>query len=141
MGAFNEGRIEALNNSTEYYEFEKQKLDEANELKKQQLLAQYGDTEMINPLLMSLQEDYQKDLEQLELSTAKMGNMNLLTNLPILIASNAIQFGKAYAGGFKSARRSGKVIKKAAGEGSEEAIEYATKMTKNKALEIGRAHV
>ena len=42
-----------------------------------------------------------------------MGNADLLMNIPILTASNIIQFGKLYANGFKTARKATNIVGKA----------------------------
>lgn len=103
--AINEGAIEAINNSKDWA---KQQTQVAND-EYQQTLAQieqgYGGTEMETPLKMQAAEDYQKKLQEIELGRARMGNADLLLNIPVLMASNMYQLGKLYTRGFDSTRR------------------------------------
>lgn len=52
-------------------------------------------------------EAYAKTLGKIEEDRAKMGNMDLALNIPILTASNIVQFARFYARGFDTARRTG----------------------------------
>ena len=85
--AVNEGRIEALNNSTDWYNAQKELIDQAYEA---------GELD---------DKQYAEALLQANDDRLKMGNADLLMNLPILTASNLIQFGKLYAGGMQTAKR------------------------------------
>jgi len=103
--AINEGAIEALNNSKDWA---RQQTQVAND-EYQQLLADieqdYGGTEMETTLKMQAAEDYQTKLAEIERGRARMGNADLLLNIPILMASNMYQLGKLYTRGFDSTRR------------------------------------
>ena len=104
--AFNEGRIEALNNSKEWA---KDKIDNANQEHNNALEAikdAYEGTEVYNDLIAAENKRYTEVMQKIELDRAKMGNMDLLFNMPILIASNAIQFSKLFGNGFKASRLS-----------------------------------
>lgn len=85
--AVNEGRIEALNNSTDWYNAQKELIDQAYEA---------GELD---------DKQYAEALLQANDDRLKMGNADLLMNLPILTASNLIQFGKLYAGGMQTAKK------------------------------------
>lgn len=50
---------------------------------------------------------YMKVMGKIEEDRLKMGNTDMLLNLPILTASNIVQFTKFYANGFNTARRAG----------------------------------
>ena len=50
---------------------------------------------------------YRKVVGKIEEDRLKMGNTDMLLNLPILMASNIVQFTKFYANGFNTARRAG----------------------------------
>lgn len=50
-------------------------------------------------------------MQKLNEDRAKMGNMDLLLNIPILTASNIFQFGKLWANGFKTANRTSKIVR------------------------------
>ena len=59
------------------------------------------------------QESYNAALGKLSEDRLKMGNADLLMNIPILTASNIIQFGKMYANGFKTARKATNIVGRA----------------------------
>ena len=109
MSAINEGKIEALNNSKDWAELQKVQLDDKYQADRDNIIRQYAGSEMLQPLLYQLELTYNQSLAKISEDALKMGNVDFLLNLPILTASNAIQFGKMYAGGFKTARRVGKV--------------------------------
>lgn len=102
ISAVNEGRIEALNNSTDWFDLHKAKLDD-----------QFGviDNNTSNLTLGQL-NTYNEVLSKINEDRIKMGNADMLMNLPILTASNIIQFGKLYANGFKTARKATNIVEK-----------------------------
>jgi len=104
LSAVNEGSIEALNNSTDWYNLQKAQLDDvlANEISK---IEPYKDTDSYEILKSNIDNKYNLALENLEERRKKMGNADLLMNLPILMASNLVEFGKLYARGFDTARK------------------------------------
>lgn len=161
MSAVNEGRIEALNNSTDWYNTQKAMLDSSlneelgafdiskddleNQIRlNQQLeaadewyrqnggksLVRMSDGSAVDPAYVQYQkmvgtikgqyqklqdtkENYEQILAKMNEDKAKMGNADLLMNLPILMASNIAQFTKFYSNGFKTARKSNKIIGRA----------------------------
>lgn len=169
MSAVNEGRIEALNNSNDWYNTQKAMLDSTlnkelgafdiskddleNQIRlKQQLeaadewyrqnggksLVKMSDGSAVDPAyaqyqkmvstikgqyqkLQDTKENYEQILAKMNEDKAKMGNVDLLLNLPILMASNIVQFSKFYANGYKTARKTGNIIGRAG--------EYAAEMT------------
>lgn len=118
ISAVNEGRIEALNNSTDWFNLHKTQLDDQHTARLQFLEDQYAGTEMYNQLVMQENANYEATLGKLTEDRLKMGNADLLMNIPILTASNLIQFGRMYANGFKTARKATNIVGKAG--------EYAT---------------
>lgn len=102
ISAVNEGSIEALNNSTEWYEGHKADLDN-------RYRAMYENATTRDEV-MALNQAYEEDLSKLEEDKAKMGNADLLMNLPILIASNIVQFAKFYSNGYKTARKAANIV-------------------------------
>ena len=100
--AVNEGRIEALNNSKDWFELHKAELDDGFGIID-------GDTSHLSPEELSI---YNQALGKLTEDRLKMGNADLLMNIPILMASNLVQFGKLYANGFKTARKAINVVGK-----------------------------
>ena len=90
--AVNEGRIEALNNSTDWYNSQKELINQAYES------GQIDDAQ------------YAEALAKANEDRLHMGNADLLMNLPILTASNLIQFGKMYANGMKTAKKGMNII-------------------------------
>jgi len=117
--AINEGAIEALNNSKDWAEGRIRKAndeytDSLREL--DQSFAALND-EGVDDFTRSvaqaeydrkkqeLDQKHQMELEAIEKGRATMGNIDLLQNLPILIASNAYELGRLYTRGFDSTRR------------------------------------
>lgn len=117
VSAINEGKVEALNNSDEWYKFEKQKIDDKFRAQ-YEILQQYSNEPRIyNGLLEATNSQYEAALAKLNEDKAKVGNVDLALNLPILMASNMYMWGKLYAGGSKTAisnmniaKRNGKYI-------------------------------
>lgn len=130
VSAVNEGRIEALNNSKDWFELHKAQLDDTYRDRIQAIQNRYEDTkgtlvrtregQMVDPAYIKYQnaikkeqESYNAALGRLSEDRLKMGNADLLMNIPILTASNIIQFGKLYANGFKTARKTTNIVGKA----------------------------
>lgn len=113
ISAVNEGRIEALNNSKDWFELHKAQLDDEYHQRLQYIKNAYEGTEVYDQLIRAEQENYNQALGRLSEDRLKMGNVDLLMNIPILIASNIIQFGKLYANGFKTARKATNIVGKA----------------------------
>lgn len=128
--AVNEGRIEALNNSKDWFELHKAQLDDTYRDRIQAIQNRYEDTkgslvrtregQMVDPAYIEYQnaikkeqESYNAALGKLSEDRLKMGNADLLMNIPILTASNIIQFGKLYANGFKTARKATNIVGRA----------------------------
>ena len=112
MSAVNEGRIEALNNSKQWFEDNKRVLDVEHLQRVQAIKDQYGDTAEASILIQDEIGAYNEALGKLTEDRLKMGNMDLLFNIPILTASNLFQFAKLYANGFKSSRRAANILKR-----------------------------
>lgn len=142
VSAVNEGRIEALNNSKDWFELHKSQLDDRFRERISSIEAEYKANagrelvptgiegqDYIDPAyakyqeaLAREQEAYNAAIGKLNEDRLKMGNADLLMNIPILTASNIIQFGKLYANGFKTARRATNIVGRAG--------EYAAGTTK-----------
>lgn len=126
ISAVNEGRIEALNNSTDWFNLHKTQLDDQHTARLQAIDDMYLDPEMHNRMIVQENANYGDTLGKLTEDRLKMGNVDLLMNIPILTASNLIQFGKMYANGFKTARKATNIVGKAG--------EYATGRTTGKGI-------
>lgn len=133
ISAVNEGRIEALNNSKDWFELHKAQLDDSLRERLNAIQAEYeanagkelvrsgvGGNQFVDPAYVKYQdaiakerEAYNAALGKLNEDRLKMGNADLLMNIPILTASNIIQFGKLYANGFKTARKATNIVGKA----------------------------
>lgn len=133
ISAVNEGRIEALNNSKDWFELHKAQLDDSLRERLDAIQAEYEanagkelvrsgveDNQFVDPAYVKYQdaiarerEAYNAALGKLNEDRLKMGNADLLMNIPILTASNIIQFGKLYANGFKTARKATNIVGKA----------------------------
>lgn len=129
MGAVNEGRVEARHNSKEWFDLQKQMLDDAYSDKVNRSLqplaekafAEYqatGDMEKYEETMALIQQrgeslmraknsniTYNEKLKELTENRLKMGNMDMIMNIPILTMSNFVQFGKFFARGFKTAKK------------------------------------
>lgn len=112
ISSVNEGRIEALNNSKDWFELQKAQLDDKYNQRMQAIGDAYGGTEMYNQLVSAESQAYNEALEKLSEDRLKMGNADLLMNIPVLLASNITQFGKLYANGFKTARKTTNIMGK-----------------------------
>ena len=112
ISAVNEGRIEALNNSTDWFNLQKAQLEDKHNARLEFLKDQYEGTEMYNQLVMQENANYEATIGKLTEDRLKMGNSDLLMNIPILTASNLIQFGRMYANGFKTARKATNIVGK-----------------------------
>lgn len=133
ISAVNEGRIEALNNSKDWFELHKAQLDDSLRERLDAIQAEYEanagkelvrsgveGNQFVDPAYVKYQdaiarerESYNTALGKLNEDRLKMGNADLLMNIPILTASNIIQFGKLYANGFKTARKATNIVGKA----------------------------
>lgn len=108
IGAFSsavgEGAIEALHNSTDWAKLKILEINDLYEQKIQDVLqSDLGNIQKQYSLNL-LEQERQKELEHLELEKARMGNMNLLLNIPILTFSNMLQFARLYSGGYNTQR-------------------------------------
>lgn len=128
ISSLNEGRIEALNNSKDWYELQKAQLDDYYRGILTDIQSEYESTagqslvggsdgrysdpayEKYKSSLADADRKYQEALAKMNEDRAKMGNMDMLMNLPILMASNVIQFGKFYANGYKTARKTSNIV-------------------------------
>ena len=128
ISAVNEGRIEALNNSTDWFNLHKTQLDDQHTARLQAIDSMYLDPEMHNRMITQENANYEATLGKLTEDRLKMGNADLLMNIPILTASNLIQFGRMYANGFKTARKATNIVGKPG--------EYATGRTTGKGIAI-----
>lgn len=135
-GALGEARIEAINNSKDWFDLHKQQLDDYRDQVTQEeynaLLEEHPElfsAQIINGNLVPMigregeaildqriasRFDYDKGLQKLTEDRVKMGNVDFLLNLPLLTVSDAWQFGRFYAGGFKTAKKALNIIKNAA---------------------------
>ena len=55
--------------------------------------------------LQANKKKYEESLAKVNEDKLHMGNVDMLLNMPILMASDLVQFGKFFAGGFKTARQ------------------------------------
>ena len=114
ISAVNEGRIEALNNSKDWFNLHKTQFDDKLSNRLSALKSYYEEGGCTYEDYMALCEKeknaYNETLYQLSKDRAKMGNVDLALNIPILTFSNFIQFGKLFANGFKTSRRVSNII-------------------------------
>ena len=141
MSAVNEGRIEALNNSKRWFEDNKRVLDVEHLQRVQAIKDQYGDTAEASILIQDEIGAYNEALGKLTEDRLKMGNIDLLFNIPILTASNLFQFAKLYANGFKSSRRAVNILRRDGKFGAATTKLAATAATAKIALSEGTEEI
>lgn len=105
ISAFGEGKIEALNNATQWEEAVTAEIQEKT-AQQLALIAPYKGTPQYEELEAPIRDAYNQTIAKIQEDKAKMGNVDLLLNMPILLTSNTIQFAKLYSGGYKTARKS-----------------------------------
>lgn len=133
-GALGEARIEAIQNSKDWEETQINNLNQAYDKIKQE---EAGKLMAERPDLFTYQNDgqgglvpvptaqgqaiiegragsrfdYNGGLAKIQEDKLKMGNVDFLLNIPLLTLSDLWQFGKFYAGGYSSARKTARVMK------------------------------
>ena len=112
LSALNEGRTEALNNSTDWLKLKTKEAEDNHDSKLQFLAETYGVNSLKYQVEATKENAKFNALKQnIEANALDMGNSDLLMNLPILTLSNIIQFGKLYANGPETERRVTSAIK------------------------------
>ena len=111
-----EGTIEAVSNSNDWTKAQKQRIDDEYqaELSKAQEEYQFdGDYAKLMATVDNLNEGRDAAYNKIEEDRTKMGNADLLFNLPILWAGDIATFGKLYAGGWRAARNEAQTVTRA----------------------------
>lgn len=129
-----EGTIEALNNSKDYVDIYRQKVDAhtaegINDAYREfainggqfdgngnPVLDNTSKSLILQDKLYKLQRAKEQAYKEIDATKANMGNADLLANLPILTLGNWLTFGKMFAGGYKAARNTSKVTTRATKE-------------------------
>lgn len=133
--AINEGAIEALNNSRDWEQNAMMLAKEKYENELDKIDALYYGTADEDRLKAEAMEKYERELEEIQKGKAKMGNADLVMNIPILMASNLLNLGKLYTRGFESNRRRlGSFWNKHSLPGTLRKANITTDMTKKKAF-------
>lgn len=140
-GALGEARIEAIQNSKDWFELHKQQLDDAQAkvaAQEQEAMLrefpQYSSmqidpdgnvVETLTPEGQAMLQarvdakfDYNGGLQKLSEDRAKMGNIDFALNIPLLTVSDAWQFGKFYAGGYNTAKKGSQILRTVAEDGT-----------------------
>lgn len=140
-GALGEARIEAIQNSKDWFELHKQQLDDAQAkvaAQEQEAMLkefpQYSSmqidpdgnvVEILTPEGQAMLQarvdakfDYKGGLQKLSEDRAKMGNIDFALNIPLLTVSDAWQFGKFYAGGYNTAKKGSQILRAVAEDGT-----------------------
>lgn len=135
LGALGEARFEASANSRDWFELKKQQLDDAyKQVEQGELDALYNEAPHLftyqkgidGSLVLTPNEnalaiakgraqqkfDYEGGLAKITEDRLKMGNADFLMNIPLLTVSDLWQFGKFYAGGYNTARKTANIVKK-----------------------------
>lgn len=148
FSAMGEGAIEAINNSKNYVNTNKQKVDALSAEEYNNALHSFIDAggrvdENSNPILgndvvskafqarvRKIQEAKDAAYKQIEDTRVKMGNADFIANIPLLTAGNILTFGKMWMGGFKSERTIQKTITRATKEAKAAAKEEGKEAVK-----------
>lgn len=141
-GALGEARIEAIQNSKDWFELHKQQLDDTQAkvaaqeqesmLREFPQFAQYQISpdgksfeQVLTPEGQAMLQarvdakfDYKGGLQKLSEDRAKMGNIDFALNIPLLTVSDAWQFGKFYAGGYNTAKKGSQILRTVAEDGT-----------------------
>ena len=141
-GALGEARIEAIQNSKDWFELHKQQLDDTQAkvaaqeqeamLREFPQFAQYQISpdgksfeQVLTPEGQAMLQarvdakfDYNGGLQKLSEDRAKMGNIDFALNIPLLTVSDAWQFGKFYAGGYNTAKKGSQILRTVAEDGT-----------------------
>lgn len=137
IAAVGEGRIEAITNSRDYYDYHSQLLKDEYDKEKayvEDLLFQEhpeyfvltrtengevirelngaGEYEL-NRILAPLNEKYEASLAKLNADRAKMANRIFAANVALLSASNLYSYGKFLGGGYKTQKQASRLVTKA----------------------------
>lgn len=131
FNAVAEGTVEAVSNSNDWVKAQTGRINEQAYTDQQNAYIEYisagGEVDengypipSDNPLYRTLQdklskidEGYKASMQQIEADRHKVGNADLLMNIPILWAGDWMTFGKMYAGGWKAARNTNKTVTRA----------------------------
>lgn len=113
ISAISEGGIEALNNSTEWKKAQIKTLDDniQKELLNLEILKPMLSEEEYQLRLANIQNTRNQTLQQIDMDAVRMGNLDMLLNIPILTAENMFAWGKLYSSGFKDATKFGNIAK------------------------------
>lgn len=150
ISALNEGSIEALNNSNDWVKMQTQQAqdnyDDALTLLAQEYNKNKGqgfvtiDGQIYDPAYLDYmnkaeeaKKTYEETLAKINEDRAKMGNADLLMNIPLLMASNMLQFAKFYSRGFRTSRMANNIVRNADNT-------YSTTMSMKKGVAKGIAN-
>ena len=150
ISALNEGSIEALNNSNDWIKMQTQQAqdnyDDVLILLGQEYNRNKGqgfvtiDGQIYDPAYLDYmnkaeeaKKTYEETLAKINEDKAKMGNADLLMNIPLLMASNMLQFAKFYSRGFKTSRMANNIVRNADNT-------YSTTMSMKKGVAKGIAN-
>lgn len=110
-GAINEARIEANNNSNDFYKAEQKKIEDSYRAEYDAIWNNgFNDIERKNELTAELNTKYQAIQEDLDVRKSKMGLGTFIGNSVFLSLNDFFTMGRLYAKGFQNARRTGKGI-------------------------------
>lgn len=110
-GAINEARIEANNNSNDFYKAEQKKIEDSYKEEYEAIWNNgFNDIERKNELTAELNTKYQAIQEDLDVRKSKMGLGTFIGNSVFLSLNDFFTMGRLYAKGFQNARRTGKSI-------------------------------
>lgn len=105
IASLNEARIEALNNSKDWYQLRYNQLEEFHKSRLQDIANSGLDYYSMNEAVNKENFDFKQATDRLSSDAAKVGNMDMITNFVLLNLTNGFQFGKMFANSYGTARR------------------------------------
>lgn len=104
--ALNEGRVEALHNTTDWEKTQLQELENRKFLEIEQAKQLYGEgSKEYYTALDQIREGYKQGLESIEQGKIKMGNSIMGLNVPVLMLNNMFMYSKLFSGGANTMRK------------------------------------
>lgn len=101
----NEAAIEAINNSKDWAMLERRDAKAKHENRLEEIRRTAQSEDELEQRILEENEEYNKELQAIEWGRVRMGNADLLANIPVLMASNFYELGRLYTRGFNSTRR------------------------------------
>ena len=136
IGALGEGSYEAQNNANQWAGAQKQQLDAYYDKESGAIQQKYGNSQEGQRQMEILNQKFRDGVARIDQDRTKMGNTDMALNIPILTASNFLQFAKLFNGGWKTGEKYvNGIVKETAEEAAEKQAKLAAKAVGKEAAE------